>query len=84
MIEQQYCQSCGMPMAEDQLKGTRPDGSLTDEFCTYCFQQGKFTQDVSMEEMIEICVPHMVDSGMPEPEARKLITATLPGLSRWK
>lgn len=79
-----YCQSCGMPVTDNSLKGTGADGSQTDEFCTYCYQKGEFTQDVTMEEMVEICVPHMVDAGMPEPEARKLLSTTLPNLSRWK
>lgn len=84
MNTQIFCQSCGMPVTDNQLKGTQADGSPTDEFCTYCYQKGSFVQDVSMDEMIEICVPHMVDSGMPEKEARTLLASTLPNLSRWK
>ena len=53
-------------------------------FCTYCYQKGAFVQDVTLDEMIEICVPHLVDSGMPEKDARKLMANTLPNLSRWK
>ncbi|WP_321415445.1 zinc ribbon domain-containing protein [uncultured Desulfobacter sp.] len=84
MNTQHFCQSCGMPVTEDSLKGTLEDGSPSDEFCTYCYQKGAFTQDVTMDEMIEICVPHLVDSGMPETDARKLMANTLPNLSRWK
>ncbi len=84
METQIFCQSCGMPVNDTKLHGTTKDGSLTDKFCTYCYQKGEFTQDVSLEEMIKICVPHMVDSGMPENEARKLLESSLPNLSRWK
>ena len=84
MEKRHDCQSCGMPVTAEDLKGTRKDGSLTDEFCTYCYQKGAFTQDVSMGEMVEICVPHLVNSGMQEADARKLMQETLPKLSRWK
>lgn len=83
MMNPTFCQSCGMPITEDPLKGTEKDGALTSEFCTYCYQKGAFTQNVTMEEMIEVCVPHMVDSGMAASEARALLENTLPNLARW-
>lgn len=79
-----YCQSCGMPITDSQLQGTRSDGSHTKEYCTYCYQKGSFVQDVTMDEMLEICVPHMVKAGMPEEQARTLLASTLPNLARWK
>ncbi len=78
------CQSCGMPITSAGLRGTESDGELTEEYCTYCYQQGSFVQDVSMEEMIEACVPHMIASGMGEAQARCLLEKTLPTLARWK
>lgn len=84
MIDTTFCQSCGMPIVEEKMKGTDKNGALTAEFCTYCYQEGTFIQDVTMEEMIAICVPHMVDSGMPEKEARALLENTLPNLARWQ
>ncbi len=83
MTIQHYCQSCGMPMDEPKLLGSESDGTPSEDFCTYCYQKGQFTQDVTLEEMIEICVPHMIDAGMPETEARKLLNENLPQLSRW-
>ncbi len=83
MNTQTFCQSCGMPLADQAMKGTKADGTVADEFCTYCYQKGAFTQDVTMPQMIEICVPHMVNSGMPEKEARILLENSLPNLARW-
>jgi hypothetical protein len=39
-----------------------------------------------MNEMIEICVPHMVaaGSGMTEDQARNLMKEIFPGLKRWQ
>lgn len=79
-----YCQSCGMPITGAELQGTNSDGALTEDYCTYCYQQGSFVQNVSMEEMIEACVPHMISSGMEEARARDLLEKTLPTLTRWK
>jgi hypothetical protein len=84
MNTQNHCQSCGMPINDPKMLGTESDGSAAESFCTYCYQQGKYTQDISMEEMIEICVPHLTKSGMGEQEARSLMASTLPKLSRWK
>lgn len=52
MEHQQFCQSCGMPLDEG-TRGTNADGSRNDDYCVYCYKEGKFTQDFSMEEMIE-------------------------------
>ncbi|WP_373840947.1 zinc ribbon domain-containing protein, partial [Bacteroides heparinolyticus] len=43
-MEQQFCQSCGMPLAADN-KGTNSDGSRNEDYCIYCYKDGKFTQD---------------------------------------
>lgn len=83
-MDTKICQSCAMPMEDVSLMGTNLDGSKNEDYCTYCFQKGEFTSEVTMEEMIEICVPHMVQGGMEESEARKYITNILPTLKAWK
>ena len=74
------CQSCGMPMQEEQY-GTNKDGSRNETYCCYCFKDGEFAQNGTMEEMVEQCLPHM--PGDPEPN-RKYMTELLPTLDRWK
>ena len=84
-MEEKYCQSCGMPMgATDEMYGTNSDGSKNEDYCKYCFENGKFTQDCTMEEMIEFCVPHMAsaDSDMSEGDARKMMLEFFPALLR--
>lgn len=84
-MENLICQSCGMPMESKEVLGTNNDGSNNEEYCIYCYQKGNFTSpNVTMEEEIEICVPFMKETGMPEVEARKLLQETLPNLKRWK
>jgi len=86
-MEERYCQSCAMPMGmTDEMFGTNADGSKSEDYCTYCFKDGVFTQDCTMDGMVEICVPHVVSSnpGMSEDEARKMMRQYFPTLKRWK
>ncbi len=79
------CQSCGMPMPNEELFGTEKTGAKTDEYCTYCYQEGAFIGSTdTLEAMIEVCVPFMVKEGMPEEQARKILGESLPHLKRWK
>lgn len=81
-----FCQSCGMPLTGEKILGTNTDGSKNDDYCTYCYEKGDFKADVTLEEMIEFCIPHMVKANpnMSEEEARKSMMAFFPTLKRWK
>lgn len=50
-----FCQSCGMPMQAATDFGTEADGSPSDDYCVYCYKQGAFAQECTMEEMIQHC-----------------------------
>jgi len=80
------CQSCAMPMDKAELFGTNKDGTRSNEYCTYCFQNGKFTEpELTMQKMIDKCVSIMVQKNiMAEADARKLMAGTIPNLKRWK
>ena len=85
-MEERYCQSCGMPMGEtDEMYGTEKDGGKSADYCKYCYANGAFTAPCSMEEMIEICVPPMVENcpGMTENAAREMMRKLFPMLKRW-
>lgn len=53
-MEMKFCQSCGMPLTEEIL-GTNADGSKNEDYCIYCYKDGAFTGDFTMEEMAEYC-----------------------------
>lgn len=85
-MEQKFCQSCAMPLGEDKsMYGTNSDSTHNGDYCAYCFKDGDFTADISMEEMIEFCVPHMVSAneGMNEDAARNMMKEFFPKLKRW-
>jgi hypothetical protein len=79
----QICQSCGMPMVKPEDFGTDINGSKNEEYCTYCFQDGKFTLDATLEQMIKKLVTMHDQMGMTEEEARKTANENLPKLKRW-
>lgn len=85
-MDMKYCESCGMPMGEtNELYGTNADGSISEDYCKYCYDSGVFTSQCTMEEMIETCVPHMAtpESGMNEEQARAMMKEFFPKLKRW-
>ncbi len=84
--DMKFCQSCAMPMENLDLYGTNSDGSKNDDYCSYCFKDGSFSKDETMEEMIESCVP-FVSKNNPWPDedtARKAMMELFPQLKRWK
>ncbi len=82
---QSQCQSCGMPLVDEKLLGTEKEGQVSQEYCTYCYGEGEFKQpNLTIKEMIEICVPHLKEDGMAEDEARKMLASFLPSLKRWR
>ena len=77
------CQSCGMPLSDDFL-AQEPDGTLNEKYCKWCWDDGRFAQDCTMEEMVEHCIPNM-PLGQSDPEAcRAYMRGLLPTLERWK
>ena len=84
-MEQVICQRCSMPMSDESLFGTEKDGSKNSEYCMYCYSGGQVKNpDQTLEEMIEVCVPMMVQEGMEEKAARDHLNSILPGLKHWQ
>lgn len=85
MMHDQFCQSCGMPLSPEVL-GTEADGAKSPHYCNYCYQNGAFTGEMTMEEMIDFCVPHMVQAnpGMTPEQAKAQMQQFFPMLMRWR
>ena len=83
-----FCQSCGMPLT-DEILGTNADGSKSEEYCIYCFKDGAFTGDFTMEEMIDFCSQFVEqynkDSGqnLTQDEYKAMLRQYYPNLKRW-
>ena len=84
-----FCQSCGMPLT-DEVLGTNADGSKNEEYCMYCYKDGKFTQECTMDEMIEHCAQFVGEfnegSGLKltREEAIGQMKMFFPHLKRWR
>ncbi len=80
-----YCQCCSMPIVDGELHGTEADGSVSESYCKWCYQQGEFTaKDVDMDEFIEATAQMEADAlGISREEAVSLMATLLPHLERW-
>jgi len=79
------CQSCGMPMSKDPTGGgTNADGTKSDIYCSFCYENGVFTQpDFSAVDMQKFCINKMKEMGIPRPMGW-LFSRQIPKLERWK
>lgn len=87
MKDQNFCQSCGMPMqGNSEIRGTNADGGKNTEYCVYCFKNGVFVDNLSMEEMVRHCMPHMLAANkqMTEAQAAQMMMGFFPTLKRWQ
>ena len=80
-----FCQSCAMPLENPEDFGTESCGAKSADYCHYCYKDGAFTSEATMESMIELCVPHVVEAGVyPTAEkARAEMLVFFPTLKRW-
>ncbi|MBR5095342.1 MAG: helix-turn-helix domain-containing protein [Oscillospiraceae bacterium] len=79
---QLICQCCGMPL-EDAILGRDADGAPNEDYCQWCYADGTYTYS-DMDELIEVCIPHMVSESFPAEQARAYMRQALPKLDYWK
>ncbi len=73
-----------MPISSvDQLEKNK-DGSINQDYCKYCYDNGEFIDKVSMEKYIEMCSKFGAQSGMTNDEMKEFCTKLFPTLKRWK
>ena len=80
------CQSCGMPLKQDPNEGgTNADGSKSEMYCSYCFQNGEFTRPEidTPEKMQELVMAKLKEMKFPFFVA-KFFSYGIPKLARWK
>lgn len=79
---QLICQCCGMPL-EDSIVSREKDGLLNEDYCKWCYADGKYMYS-DMDELIEVCVKNMANDAHPEDEIRSYLQKTLPTLNYWR
>ncbi len=79
-----FCQSCGMPLNKEEVKGTEKNGLKTDEYCKYCYENGAFKNpDMNLEDMKKNVQNQMKKMQLHENVIQKAVNI-LPALKRWK
>ncbi|MGN0476725.1 MAG: zinc ribbon domain-containing protein [Ruminococcus sp.] len=79
---QLICQCCGMPL-EDCNISKEKDGLFNEEFCKWCYSDGKYTYD-NMDDLIEFCAEHMANESFTSEQVREYMKEMLPKLNYWK
>lgn len=80
---QLICQCCGMPLADDEIISRDADGTLNEDYCKWCYADGTYTYS-NMDDLIDVCVGHMVNENFSEEQAREYMKQILPKLDYWK
>ena len=83
------CQSCAMPLKQDPQKGgTNADGSRSEFYCSYCYEDGEFLcKAETVYEFQNLCKEKMLADAMNRIFvwlfSSKLFAGRLKKLSRW-
>ncbi|OUP62090.1 transcriptional regulator [Drancourtella sp. An177] len=81
---QLICQCCGMPLSEDNLISRESDKSYNEEYCKWCYTDGKFTYE-SKESLLDYLVKHMPNPDNLDNETRRAqYDSFLSQLKHWK
>ena len=80
---QLICQCCGMPLEDDGMISHNSDGTLNEDYCKWCYANGTYTYS-DMDDLIDVCVKHMVNEKFTEEQARLYMKGLLPKLDYCK
>ncbi len=91
-MEQRFCQSCGALLENDSMLGTEKNGNKNQDYCNLCYSEGKFTNECTMEEMINNRAQHYFTQNFRKhsffkytmDEAIASMKQLYPNLKRWK
>ena len=86
-MEIRLCQSCAMPMnAPEARYGTEKDGTPNPDYCSYCYNNGGFSGNLTMEQMLRLCLPYELEAqpDKTEEEVLSQMQQLFPTLKRWR
>ena len=79
-----FCQSCTMPIDNVADRGTEKDGSKSNEYCKYCYQDGALINpNMTFEEMKSLVITQMEKMNLPADIIQNSVRS-LPNLKRWR
>jgi len=78
-----FCQSCSMPLDNAEMLGSEKDGSKSQEYCKYCYQDGAFIAPaMSLKEMTSVVISEMRKRNIDQ-KVIDMAVNSLPHLKRW-
>ncbi len=78
------CQCCGMPLTDDGMISREPDGSFREDYCKWCYTDGKFTY-TSKDTLLDFLLAHMPNPDQkPDSQRRAEYDGYLSQLEHWK
>lgn len=75
------CQCCGMPLDDGSIS-REPDGSFNEEYCKWCYTDGKFVY-TNIGELIDFLAEQMTNDNCSEEQAHTFLEEQLPKLKHW-
>ena len=76
------CQCCGMPLEDDYIS-KETDGTFNEEFCKWCYSEGKFIY-ASIDDLIDFLMEHMPNGQLTKEENRRFFETQLRKLNHWR
>ncbi|MCQ2290146.1 MAG: zinc ribbon domain-containing protein [Muribaculaceae bacterium] len=79
-----------MPLSADDMCGKNADGSICFDYCKYCYNEGEFTQQCTMDEMIDHCSEFVdefnkhAEQPITREQYKEMMYGFFPMLKRWK
>lgn len=79
-----------MPMNRASLCGTNADGTINEDYCVYCYRDGRFLRDLKLEQLIEINLQYLDDLNArtgrrwTRKQASEYMRESMPKLKRWR
>ena len=77
-----FCQCCGMPLEDDYIS-KEMDGTFNEEYCKWCYSEGKFIY-TSIGELIDFLMDHSADGQWTKEEKRLYFETELRKLNHWR
>ena len=71
-----------MPL-EDAFLSREPDGSFNEEYCKWCYADGKFVYS-GLSELTDFLVGRMSNENWPPEQVRAYLETLLPQLRHWQ
>lgn len=85
----EICQSCGMDISKEEHKGSNADGTLSVDYCAYCYKDGTFANELTLEQYVEIGLEYSpeyqgADTETEKKKIKEQTRAYLSQLKRWQ